>query len=288
MIKSADSLSSVVQEIESQGLANPESESKFVACIMRTMPDSPSKKEKAVILASGLEQLLSRHHNDSKLIVATSVALGETSEYEIPDFVKKLGRFMRFLDAPVASHSIKNIKLASFVAVHPEIIQVKHIDSLTALGRLPEGTIARGEAKNEIRIGETTIDIQKADLKEINKAVKKAKSEAPSSPKRTSKERAVEVPPDSPGDEIPFEVDMESALEEGSAPIRPEQDNLPLELSEAERVLSKVLGRLSSDNSHSELSQALEEARKLLLLAMSNNAFAARTETGDAVTGGLH
>lgn len=288
MAKGADSLSKVIEEMETEGLANEPVETRFVQAVMRVMPDSPAKREKALIASSGLERLLLRHHRDSKLIVSASVALGENSEYAVPDFVKKLGRFLRFLEAPVASHSIKNIKLANVVSSHPEILQIKNIDSITALGRLPEGVIEKGSTENEIVIGDTTIKVDEVDLKEINRAVKKAKSEITPKKPRAEKPKAVEVKSD---EESVDREDDDADFNEESSPYREplaRGDSLPSDFSEAASALGKILGRLSHDDAHAELSQALEEARKLLLKAMSVDAPVARGEAGADTQADFH
>ncbi len=274
MARTSDTLSQALIELEAEGLVEGHASSRFVEAIMKTMSDSPQQKEKAFKVSSGLERLLARHHDDSRRIISASVALGEASEYEVPQFVKKISRFMRFLDTPVASYSLKNIKLADFVSRNPELIRAKNVEAISALVKLPEGSLAMGSKKDEIWIGDMAISLERDDLKKVNQAVKQARAltKPPVLLEKVSDEASSEEGKDQ---DLPREIEgAEAALDmawdedespKENAPAR--ENDLPEEISQAEKALSKVLGKLASEG-NSELSQVLKEARKLLLLAL--------------------
>jgi hypothetical protein len=310
MASSKDHLSQAITDFEASHISLDSIPSKFVEAIAKTMPDGNDLKDQAVSVSSALERLLQRHHDDSRLIVSTSVALGEASEYEVPAFIQKLTRLTKYLEAPVAVHSVKTMKMANFVHVHPEALEIKHIDSIQTLARLPEGSVTKGLKKGEIQVGETTIRIARADPKEITAAVRKVK-EATAEVRRQEKaesiaqaiedkkvidarsdleeadSEAIKNAIDRFDAEERAEID-EAALLEGLG--EEDQDSLQPQLSEAASALGKVLGTLSQKNAHSQLSHVLSEARKLLMLAMRSDDFVIEPveKSSSEATGDFH
>ncbi|RYZ51908.1 MAG: hypothetical protein EOP07_20495 [Proteobacteria bacterium] len=310
MPSSKDHLTQAMTDFEASQISLDSIASKFVEAIAKTMPEGNELKDQAVSVSSALERLLQRHHDDSRLIVSTSVALGEASEYEVPAFIQKLTRLTKFLEAPVAVHSVKTMKMANFVHIHPEALEIKHIDSIQTLARLPEGSVTKGLKKGEIQVGDTTIRIARADPKEINAAVRKVKDASAEVRKKEKAETIAQAIEDKKLLDARSDLDeaddraLQKALEDFDAEENTEadqtsvrggfddtdEDSLQPQLSEAASALSKVLGTLSQKNGHSQLSHVLSEARKLLMLAMRSEAFVIEPaeKIPDEATGDFH
>lgn len=310
MPSSKEHLTQAMTDFEASQISLDTIPSKFVDAIAKTMPEGNELKDHAVSVSSALERLLQRHHDDSRLIVSTSVALGEASEYEVPAFIQKLTRLTKYLEAPVAVHSVKTMKMANFVSIHPEALEIKHIDSIQTLARLPEGSVTKGLKKGEIQVGETTIRIARADPKEINAAVRKVKDASAEIRKKEKAETIAQAIEDKKVMDARSDLEeadneaLQKALDRFDAEEKTDideaslleglgeedQDSLQPQLSEAASALSKVLGTLSQKNGHSQLSHVLSEARKLLMLAMRSDDFVIEPveKIADEATGDFH
>src|SRR4051794_36194948 len=99
MPSSKNALVRALSDIEEAQISTEALESKFVAAVSRVIPKG--REERAAQVSSGLERLLKRHHDDSILIASSCAALGNASEYILPIFIKKLARFVSYLDTPI-------------------------------------------------------------------------------------------------------------------------------------------------------------------------------------------
>lgn len=280
-----------IRELEAASVSIERLEAKFVDAIVGVMPKVQETKDSAALLSSGLYRLLKRHHDDSLLIAGSSAALASASGDEIPSFIRKLKRFIKYMDGPVATHSIKTLSTANFVHLHPEVLALKNIDTIQVLAKLPEGSVTSGERKGEIRVGEVAIKVEGADPKEITGAIRKVR-EAGAEIRRKEKDelraeqaalRAEEgdEPHESPALEaVLSDVLAQDLSGDASSLLEDESDDeqyLRPQLSDAASALSRVLGSLSKTNANPQLSQVLVEARKLLMLAMKDEGFTQRT-----------
>ena len=272
MARSFDKISLILRQVRDEGGVDFESKAGDSVFCQESCSFLPSEGEAGAIakkLAVAMEALLIRNQVDNRLLVALCTACNEMSELPLAKLLKCIDKALPSLRVPTGSWVSKNIRAARVIEAHPSLAAIVDVEALSALDKLPEGSLQSTGGTGQFLVGEELLEIHTASRKEVLSAVRKAKSDF----SKEKKKRGEETPASPSSAEldarddnsVPWQLEDSSEETEGL-----EGESLESELSQAEVVISRLLTSLPREERHEQLTSALEMTRTLLAYARAD------------------
>ncbi|HYX34427.1 MAG TPA: hypothetical protein VE954_15085 [Oligoflexus sp.] len=257
-------IKNLLDRAQAAGISIEPTASRFSQKLLDAIDVSPEHTSLAKQIVGALERTLNRSHDDARLVLSLCLSLQEFSGLVMPDLLKKIEKAIKFLDKPAPATVVRTIKNSAAAALHPKVIDLHDLDSITALSKAPQDSISLVAGKKEIlRVGTEEINLTTSGKREIEAAVRKVKAEAKKSSGHESK-KAPARPAPAPVDEEGPEMALDAAVTDFDEDDVTFSDELPTELDEAALALSKLLRSMPRKGKLSNVAHVIEEARKLL------------------------
>jgi hypothetical protein len=286
----------LLERAEAAGISIEPSPSRFSDKLFSYMEVTPEHAPTARQIIGALERTLNRSHDDARLVLSLCLSLQEFSGLVMPDLLKKIEKAIKFLDKPAPATVVRTIKNSTAAALHPKVIELHDLDSITALSKAPQDSIQAVAGRHEVlRVGTEEINLATSGKREIEAAVRKVKAEAK---KASATERKKAAPPEdedegdanldtaTPG--LESERSLDAAIMDESDEDVAIPEELHSELDEAALVLSKLLRTMPRKGKLSNLAMVIEEAKKLLEFTRRDLVFTRQQDTLDPVYSDLN
>lgn len=165
----------LMAEIDALAGSVPDEQSAFLEDILKLIPSKAeeSKVETATKLGKALEILMTRQMRDCRLIVDICVAIAKLTGLPSTKVVQVVQRASKKLNVPSPSWLAKNIRAARLIERHPELGEVRDVEKLVSLQRLPEGELDEVARTGTLIVTDNqVVDVVASTRKELTTAVR--------------------------------------------------------------------------------------------------------------------
>jgi len=284
-----DNVRNLLNRAEAAGISLKPSGSRFSEKLYSSIELSSENTALVKEIVAALEGTLNRSHDDTRLVLSLCCTLQEFSGLAMPELLKKVEKAIKFLEKPASATVLRTIKTSAAAALHPKVIELQDLDAITALSKAPQNSVSRVFGEQEVlRVGSEAINLATSGKREIEAAVRKVKSEA----KKSSAARQPSAP--AKDDSLEAHSTVQTVATRGTDTDFEEDeltisDELHSDLDEASLALSKLLRSMPRSGKLSNLTQVIEEAKRLLEFTRRDLAFSRQQdESIDPVYGDLN
>ena len=260
--------SPLLQEVESLVAHSALERSVFVEDILRLVPKKAEEDQRKETekLGFALETLITRQIRDCRLIIDICVAIAKITGLPSTKVVSTVQRASKKLNVPSPSWLAKNIRAAKLIECHPEFGEIKDVEKLVSLQRLPEPELAEIAKTGTLVNSEgETIPVVESTRKELTQAVRNRIAPDPEvAAKVPVKPVAVSYDPDEEV-ELAAEAETEDSLDTGASDFEEVASKLAQVRGQIQDILDLAEG---DENPLDEVTDDLQSAVESLSSAL--------------------
>jgi hypothetical protein len=203
----SDNIDRVLRMIEveggiSHGPADGLPMSPFVGSVISMVPEGNSGLP-AARLARSIESLMIRQTSDSRLIVASCMALGEVSGLPMASVLKGVSEAQSLLNSGSPPGMGLTLRAAKVASSYPAISDVREVEKLIAIDRLPKAKKKEACETGVLEVGGRSVSVRNASSADVAGAAREIKKAEQLAKKRSRDE------------DVEFDVEGPSAAKTG-------------------------------------------------------------------------